>query len=83
MSETVVVVRLTAYPLSRRTLSLFLSPFFFYDNSPHFVLLLDDWILFTTELESRLKLFKNPSSPTQPSTARKSSSSLLDDLSRK
>jgi hypothetical protein len=82
MGNTVVVIRLTAYPISRSSLGLFLSPFFFYDKSPHFVLLLDDWLLFTTELETRLTLFRAPRVQA-PRQVKKSSSGLLDDLNRK
>jgi hypothetical protein len=31
---------------------LFLSPFFFKDKTPHIVLLVKDWLRFSTELES-------------------------------
>ena len=34
------------------TLRLFLSPFFFKDKTPHLVILVQDWMAFSTELES-------------------------------
>lgn len=49
---TAVVVELNAYPLPRGVLSLFLSPFFFKDRTPHLVILVNDWMGFSTELES-------------------------------
>jgi len=51
-SQTAVVVELGALPLPPKTLRLFLSPFFFKDRSPHLVILVKDWMGFTTELES-------------------------------
>ncbi|HEY3313356.1 MAG TPA: hypothetical protein VGK00_17070 [Anaerolineales bacterium] len=80
--RTVVVVHLNSYPLPRASLSLFLSPFFFYDKTPHFVLLIDDWMSFSTELESRRSLGRNPRRQPAPSP-RRGASSLLDDLNRK
>jgi hypothetical protein len=50
--RTAVVVELTAYPISRSVLRFFLSPFFFKDKTPHFVLLVNDWMRFSAELES-------------------------------
>ncbi len=49
---TAVVVELGAYPMSRSVLRMFLSPLFFKDKSPHFVILVNDWMRFSTELES-------------------------------
>jgi hypothetical protein len=45
-------VELTGYPISQSVLRFFLSPFFFKDRTAHFVFLIDDWMRFTTELES-------------------------------
>ena len=56
--DTVVVIHLTGYPIPRFMLRLFLSPFFFYDKSAHFVLYVDDWLQFSTELDSRRSLKK-------------------------
>jgi hypothetical protein len=52
LGRTAVVVDMTALPLSRLALSLFLSPFFFKDRTPHLVILVDNWMGFATELES-------------------------------
>ncbi len=49
---TAVVVELTAMPVPAGTLRLFLSPFFFKDKTPHLVILVENWMGFSTELES-------------------------------
>lgn len=49
---TAVVIELNALPLPRSVLRLFLSPFFFKDSTPHIVVLVRDWMQFSTELES-------------------------------
>jgi len=49
---TAVVVDLNSYPVSPRIMHLFLSRFFFKDKTPHLVLLVNDWMQFSTELES-------------------------------
>ncbi len=51
--KTAIVVDLYAYPVSRVVLQFFLSPLFFKDKTPHFVILVDDWMRFSSELESR------------------------------
>ena len=51
-SNNAVVLDLTALPISPSVLRLFLSPFFFKDNTPHLVILVKDWMRFSTELES-------------------------------
>jgi hypothetical protein len=51
--NTVIIIHLTAYPMSRAILRFFLSPFFFHDKTPHFILMVDDWMGFSRELESR------------------------------
>jgi len=77
-----IIVHLRAYPLSRSILRLFLSPFFFADKTPHFVLMVDDWMGFSRELDSR-RAGGGPA----PGKKKKSSSlgipSLLDDLRKK
>jgi hypothetical protein len=51
-NRTAVVVDLNGYPISQNILRYFLSPFFFKDKTPHFVLLVGDWMRFSAELES-------------------------------
>ncbi len=78
--DTAIVIHLTAYPLSRSYLKMFLSPFFFYDETPHFVFVVDDWMKFSSELESRRTSSKVPNRPAHPHT---STSGLLDDLKKR
>ena len=49
---TALVIELNGYPMSQSRLRLFLSPLFFKDKTPHFVILVDDWMKFSAELES-------------------------------
>jgi hypothetical protein len=50
--KTAIVVDLNDYPVSQTVLRFYLSPFFFKDKTPHFVLLVEDWMKFSSELES-------------------------------
>jgi hypothetical protein len=54
MKHTAIVITLNAYPRSPWLLHTVLSPFFFIpkDKSPHFILLVDNWLDFSTDLES-------------------------------
>jgi hypothetical protein len=49
---TALVIELNGYPISRSMLKLFLSPLFFKDKTPHFVILVDDWMRLSSEIES-------------------------------
>lgn len=64
-SRTAIVIELTGYPISQSVLRYFLSPFFFKDRTPHFVFLVDDWMRFSTELES-LRVGGEVTSPRRP-----------------
>lgn len=79
--STVIVLHLNAYPLPRAALRLFLSPFFFADNTPHFVLIIADWMRFNTELDSRRSAARTPVRKPQP--GQRGTFGLLDDLNRK
>jgi len=50
--KTAHVINLNGFPLSPWVLRLFLSPFFFKDKTPHLVILVGDWLRFSTELDS-------------------------------
>lgn len=80
--NTAIIIHLRAYPISRNILKLFLSPFFFYDKTPHFVLMVDDWMGFNREMEGR-----RTGGGQGPTRKKKSSTmgipSLLDDLRKK
>ena len=52
MKRTAVIVELKALPMPRAALRLFLSPFFFKDQTATLVLLVPDWMAFSTELDS-------------------------------
>jgi hypothetical protein len=51
-TQTAVVIDLSGYPISPVLLRLFLSIFFFKDKTPHLVILVKDWMRFSSELES-------------------------------
>lgn len=50
---TAIVIEVSALPMSRSALRLFLSPLFFKDKSPHIVILVSDWMRFSAEMDSR------------------------------
>lgn len=49
---TALVIELNAMPMPQSTLRFFLSPLFFKDKTPHIVILVEDWMRFSAELES-------------------------------
>jgi hypothetical protein len=49
---TAIVIEFNAMPMSQTALRFFLSPLFFKDKTPHIVILVNDWMRFSTELES-------------------------------
>lgn len=51
-NKTALVLELNAYPISPVLLRLFLYRFFFKDKTPHLVILVKDWMRFSSELES-------------------------------
>jgi hypothetical protein len=51
-TKTALVIELTGYPIPRNMLRLFLSRFFFKDATPHLVILVEDWLRFSAELDS-------------------------------
>lgn len=51
-TKTALVIDLNGYPISPRILRLFLSRFFFKDKTAHIVILVEDWMRFSAELES-------------------------------
>jgi hypothetical protein len=78
LNRTAVVVELNALPMPRSALRLFLSPFFFKDQTPHIVILVNDWMRFSTELESMRVAGNGPATP-----ERKSQPSLFSQLPRR
>jgi hypothetical protein len=74
-----IVIELTGYPMSRTVLLFFLSPFFFKDKTPHLVILVENWMQFSSELESART---GGSAVTTSQIKRKESSSILSKLPR-
>jgi hypothetical protein len=52
LKMTALVIELNGLPMSQSSLRLFLSPLFFKDKTPHLVILVNDWMKFSSELES-------------------------------
>lgn len=77
--KNVVLLELSDFPIPRKTMLYFLSPFFFPDNSPKLALLVPDWIKFSTELESKRFAYKDIQYQTDNENPR---SRLLHDLNR-
>ena len=50
--KTAMVIDLNGYPVPAQMLRLFLARFFFRDKTPHLVILVEDWMRFSAELES-------------------------------
>ncbi len=79
LGRTANIIHLKNSPLSRFWLRLFLSPYFFYDNTPHFVLIVDDWMRLGIELDSaRVAGYVQQKPKTKP----KLTPGLLDDLNK-
>ncbi|MFN8383913.1 MAG: hypothetical protein U0V02_18390 [Anaerolineales bacterium] len=76
---TVIVLELNAFPMSQSSLRLFLSPLFFKDKTPHFVILVNDWMRFSTELESMRASTTTP----LPTAQKKRDNSILSRLPNK
>lgn len=49
---TAIVIELSSFPMAQPMLRFFFSPLFFKDKTPHFVILISDWMRFSAELES-------------------------------
>ena len=63
-TKTALVIDLNGYPVSPKVLRLFLYRFFFKDQTPHIVILVQDWMRFSSELESmRSGIDPNPPAP--------------------
>jgi hypothetical protein len=77
-SKTALVIDLNGYPISPVLLRLFLSRFFFKDKTPHFVILVQDWMRFSSELDT-MRSGIDPNPPSQ----KRSKNSILSSLPRK
>jgi len=79
--RTAVVLELNGWPASPAMLHTFLSSLFFKDKTPHFVILVDDWIRFSNELESLRRGDNNREAP--PRAPRPVNQSILSRLPQK
>ncbi len=79
LSRTANIVHLTKSPLARFWLKLFLSPYFFCDQTPHFVIIVNDWMRLSTELDSARVSGRVQQ---QPKAKPKLTPGLLDDLNK-
>jgi len=77
-NKTTLVIDLNGYPISPILLRLFLYRFFFKDKTPHLVILVKDWMRFSSELE-RMRSGIDPNPPAQKRTK----SSILSRLPQK
>ncbi len=77
-NKTALIIELSGFPVSPKLLRLFLSRFFFKDNTPHLVILVKDWMRFSTELES-MRSGVDPNPPGQ----KRSPNSILSRLPHK
>jgi len=77
-NKTALVIDLNGYPISPVILRLFLSRFFFKDKTSHLVILVQDWMRFSAELES-MRSGIDPNPPAQ----KRSKSSILSRLPQK
>ncbi|GAB4547949.1 MAG: hypothetical protein Fur002_24410 [Anaerolineales bacterium] len=51
-SMTAILIDLNKLPMSQTALKFFLSPLFFKDKTPHIVILVEDWMRFSSDVES-------------------------------
>jgi len=77
--KTAIVLELNSYPVSPNLLRMFLSRFFFKDKSPHLVILVKDWMRFSTELDS----MRTDTDPNPPQHQRRAKDSILTRLPHK
>jgi hypothetical protein len=77
-TKTALVIDLNGYPISPAMLRLFLHKFFFKDKTPHLVILVQDWMRLSSELES-MRSGIDPNPPAQ----KRSRDSILTRLPRK
>jgi hypothetical protein len=77
-NKTALVIDLNGYPVSPTLLRLFLSRFFFKDKTPHLVILVQDWMRFSSELDS-MRSGVDPNPPAQ----KRSKGSILSRLPQK
>jgi hypothetical protein len=77
-TRTAMVIDLNGYPISPVILRLFLSRFFFKDKTPHLVILVNDWMRFSSELESM-----RTATDSEPAPQKRKKNSILSNLPHK
>ena len=78
-SQTALIIELKGYPISPVILRMFLSRFFFKDNTPHLVILVKDWMRLSSELDS----MKSGIDTNAPQVRKPQSNSILSKLPKK
>ena len=78
-SLTAMVIEFNSFPVSPSVMRLFLSRFFFKDKTPHIVILVTEWMLFSAELES----MRSNTDPTPTHPRKQSRDSILSRLAQK
>jgi hypothetical protein len=78
-NKSALILELNGYPVSPAILHLFLYRFFFKDKTPHLVILVDDWMRFSSELES----MRSGIDPNPPAQKKRSKDSILARLPQK
>lgn len=78
-SQTALIIELKSFPMSPVILRMFLSRFFFKDKTPHFVILVKDWMKLSSELDS----MKSGVDPNPPRDRKQQTNSILSKLPKK
>lgn len=78
-SQTALIIELKAYPLSPVLLRMFFSRFFFKDKTPHFVILVKDWMGLSSEIDS----FRTGVDPDPRPVKKRGNDSILSRLAKK
>lgn len=78
-NKTAMVIELNGYPISPTLLRMFLSRFFFKDKTPHLVILVKDWMMLSSELES----MRSDTGPRPAEPRKRSRDSILSRLPQK
>jgi hypothetical protein len=78
-NQTALVIELNGYPISPTILRIFLSRFFFKDKTPHLVILVKDWMMLSTELDS----MRSDTGPRPPEQRKRTRDSILSRLPQK
>lgn len=78
-SQTAIVLELKSYPIPASVMRMFLSRFFFKDKTPHLVILVKDWMRFSSEIDS----FRSSTGAVQSPKRKQYKDSILSRLPRK